>query len=186
VAGLEHRYLATTHQVDAELDVLIEVFKAASVWSFLEIGSKFGSSLWRVARALPSGSRIVSVDLNTNGPSLGLCIAALREKGYDARLIAGNSMDVATIDKVRRLGPFDALFIDGNHKLMYVESDWRNYGAMAKIVAFHDIGWRRSSPASPNRILVPEFWNSIKDAHRHREILLDPDQNAYGIGVIWR
>jgi hypothetical protein len=33
------------------------------VRSYLEIGSKFGGSLWRVANSLPPGSRIVSVDL---------------------------------------------------------------------------------------------------------------------------
>jgi hypothetical protein len=33
------------------------------VRSYLEIGAKFGGSLWRAAQALPKGSRIVAVDL---------------------------------------------------------------------------------------------------------------------------
>lgn len=175
-----------THQVEAEIDALIARLVDAKAVSFLEIGSKFGGSLWRVATALPKGSRIVSVDLGVNGASLPMCIDELRRKGYDAHLVTGNSMDPVVIERARALGPYDALFIDGNHKLMYVESDWKNYGPMASIVALHDIGWRRATPASPNRILVPEFWNSIKDQYRYEEILLDPSGNAFGIGVIYR
>lgn len=177
-------FRANTHQIDAEIDSLIALMKEAGVRSYLEIGSKFGGSLWRVAKALPRGSRIVSVDLGVNGETLPECIAELRRQDYEAHLIVGNSMDPVTIERARRLGPYDACFVDGNHKLMYVRSDWENYGPMAKMVAFHDIGWRRSTPASPNRILVPEFWNEIKGGYRHQEILLD--RNAFGIGVIWR
>lgn len=178
-------YRTNTHQIEGELDALIELIGESGARSFLEIGSKFGGSLWRIARSLPKGSRVVSVELYPPAPLLR-CIEALREEGYDAHLIVGNSMDPATIDKVKKRGPYDALFIDGNHKLMYVRSDWERYGPMAKLIAFHDIGWRRAVPASPNRILVPEFWDSIKGDHRHQEILLDPEKNAYGIGVIWR
>jgi hypothetical protein len=176
----------SSHQIDAEIDALIGLMRDMAARSYLEIGSKYGGSLWRVAKSLPHGSRIVSVDLGVNGPSLGHCIKTLRKDGYDAHLITGNSLDLRIIEQVRGLGPYDTTFIDGNHKLMYVRSDWENYGPMSKLVAFHDIGWRRSVPASPNRIRVPEFWNSIKGSYRHREILLDPEQNAFGIGVIWR
>lgn len=174
-------YLSPTHQVVTEIDRFIAILVEARCRSFLEIGSKFGATLWRVANALPPRSRIVSVDLNGN---LQDCIRHLQKKEYDAHLIIGNSMSEITAKQARRLGPYDALFIDGNHKWMYVESDWKTYGPMAKIVGFHDIGWRRAVPAAPKRILVPEFWNSIKDDYRHEEILHDPNQ--YGIGVIWR
>lgn len=183
---MSEKFRSSTHQVDQEIDVLIGLMNEMGCRSYLEVGSKFGASLWRVAKGLPRGSRVVSVDLNRNGDSLQSCIHELRRDGYDAHLISGNSMDAKTASAARDLGPYDALFIDGNHKLMYVRSDWETYGPMAKMVAFHDIGWRRSSPASPNRILVPEFWSGIKDGYRHQEILLDPGQNAYGIGVIWR
>jgi hypothetical protein len=178
------QYLKPTHQVETEIDAFINILRREGARSFLEIGSKFGATLWRVANALPAGSRIVSVDINVNGDDLRQCIARLCKKGYDAHLIIGNSMSHVTADRVRKLGPFDVLFVDGNHKLMYVESDWKTYGPMAKIVGFHDIGWRRATPAAPNRILVPEFWGSIKDRYRHAEILHDPNQ--FGIGVIWR
>jgi predicted O-methyltransferase YrrM len=178
------QYLKPTHQITTEIDAFIAILRREGCRSFLEIGSKFGATLWRVANALPKGSRIVSVDINVNGRDLRECVYALQSKGYDAHLIIGNSKSEITAKQARRLGPYDALFIDGNHKLEYVESDWKTYGPMAKIVGFHDIGWRRATPAAPNRILVPEFWATIKDDYRHDEILHDPNQN--GIGVIWR
>jgi predicted O-methyltransferase YrrM len=177
------QYLNLTHQVETEIDAFINILRREGARSFLEIGSKFGGTLWRVANALPTGSRVVSVDINLVNNDLLECVRRLKKTGYDAHLVIGNSMSPVTIDRVRKLGPFDALFIDGNHKLMYVRSDWENYGAMARIVGFHDIGWRVEQ-RTKSRIHVPEFWAGIKGAWRHEEILHEP--NANGIGVIWR
>jgi hypothetical protein len=177
------QYLNLTHQVETEIDAFINILRREGARSFLEIGSKFGATLWRVANALPAGSRIVSVDINMVNNDLLECIRRLKKTGYDAHLVIGNSMSPVTIDRARKLGPFDALFIDGNHKLMYVRSDWENYGPMARIVGFHDIGWRIEQ-RTKSRIHVPEFWESIKGAWRHDEIR--HEKNANGIGVIWR
>jgi len=173
------------YQILAEIDALVDVFNGAGVRSYLEIGSKFGGSLWRVGKSLPKGSRVISVDLGRNGPSLPACIAQLKHDGYDARLIAGDSTDPAIIAQAAKLGPYDACFIDANHKKSYVESDWKHYGPMAKLVAFHDIGWGRVSE-TPNRIDVPVVWDVIKEQYRHKEFLFDPSGNHNGIGVLWR
>lgn len=171
-------------QLDSELDAFIGILQAEGVTSFLEIGSKFGGLLWRVGNALPKGSRIVSVDLGVNGPSLPDCIKALRMSGYDSHLIVGDSTGLNAIEAAQKLGPYDAVFIDGNHKMAYVRADWANYGPMArKIVAFHDIGWRRRDGGN-KAIIVPEFWDSIKAGYRHQDIIHQLGDN--GIGVIWR
>lgn len=170
---------------DEEIEVLVGLVRESGARSYLEIGSEFGDSLQRIASAMPKGAKIVSVDLN-GGDRLVRCITDLKQRGYDAQLIVGNSMDSAIIDKARSLGPYDVLFIDGNHKAMYVKSDWENYGPLAKMVAFHDIAWCRASGGIPNRIMVPALWTSIKDQYKHQEIVLDPEQNTYGVGVLWR
>lgn len=174
------------YQYQPEIDAFIALMNELGARSFLEIGSKYGGTLQRVAHGLPKGSRIVSVDLDRNGSELRRVIAALNAEGYDAHLIAGDSTDTETIRKASELGPFDVLFIDGNHKLEYVRSDWESYGLMARMVGFHDIGWKRPSPEARHPILVPQFWNSIKGSYRHQEILLHPGGVAYGIGVLWR
>jgi hypothetical protein len=169
---------------EQEISVLSGLVKDSGAKSFLEIGSQFGNSLWKISQALAVSSRVVSVDLIGSTP-LQNSVELLNKKGYDAHLIVGNSMDVAIIAQARDLGPYDFLYIDGNHKTMYVKSDFENYGLMAKMVAFHDIAWCRTSGGIPNRIMVPKFWNAIKDSYKHQEIVLDPAQNSYGIGVLW-
>jgi predicted O-methyltransferase YrrM len=183
----------TMLQVDAEIDGLAEIFAREGVTSFLEIGSKFGGSLARIATRLPAGSRIVSVDLPRGTKAwpqseaeLRALISKLRLQGFDAHLIWGDSTSATIVDRVRKLGPFDAIFIDANHTRPYVEQDWANYGPMGRIVAFHDIGWRRGPDWEGCRIDVPEFWNGIKSGYRHEELKFCPTDKNNGIGVLWR
>jgi predicted O-methyltransferase YrrM len=179
-------------QDEQEIDWLIQIFQTNSVRSYLEIGSKHGGSLWRVANALPAGSRIVAVDLphgdgsaKDTEASLVECMNALLERGYDASLIIGDSTNKSIIKQANLLGPYDACFIDANHTLPYVTQDWKNYGSMARIVAFHDISWWRPAPRSGYvEIAVPEFWNELKSGFRYEEIRKSKRNN--GIGVLWR
>jgi hypothetical protein len=186
-------YRTKALQVEAEIARFAEIMVAEGVRSYLEIGSKFGGSLWRVARSLPVGSRIVSVDLPRGTKvwpeserSLMACIAELCRLGYDARVIWGSSTDPDIIARVRRLGPFDAAFIDGDHRLPGLTMDWENYGPMARVIGFHDISWRRAPEWVGTRIDVPEWWNEHKDISRHEEIRLCPTGKNNGIGVLWR
>lgn len=172
------------YQYEPEIDAFIALMNDLGARSFLEIGSKYGGTLRRVAHGLPHGSRIVSVDLNKNGPDLQRTIDTLNGEGYDAHLIAGDSTKTETVRQASELGPYDVLFIDGNHKLEYVRSDWESYGLMARMVGFHDIGWKRPSLDALHPIVVKELWDAIKGAYRHQEIVLHPV--AYGIGVLWR
>lgn len=175
-----------------------------NVRSYLEIGSKNGGSLFRMAMNLPRQSRIVAVDLphgdesfKVTLPNLQACGRRLEREGYDVHIVIGDSTDPNIIECVRKLGPFDACFIDGNHTMPFITKDWQNYGPMARIVAFHDIGFLREGGQNPRkmRIDAPEFWRSIKNEFRHTEILREPVRKDpetglkacdNGIGVIWR
>jgi len=179
-------------QNKSELHAFIDLLKRENVKSYLEIGSKFGGSLWPIANALPQGSKIVAVDLphgdtsfKDTKPHLEECTNALRAKGYDVHLILGDSTDPKVISLVYSLGPFDAVFIDANHTLPYVKADWANYGKIGRLIAFHDIGFFRAGgmPVGKKPIEVPIFWKFIKDQYRHTEIRHDISDN--GIGVLW-
>lgn len=183
----------TILQDDAEIDGLAALFAEEGVRSFLEIGSKFGGSLSRIASRLPLGSRVVSVDLPKGTKAwpqsevdLRATIQRLQTQGYDARLIWGDSTAPAVIEQVRALGPFDAIFIDANHTLPFVQKDWANYGPMGRLVAFHDIAWKRAPTWEGTRIDVPEFWDRIKAGYRHQEFKFCPTGKNNGIGVLWR
>lgn len=185
-------------QNKAELRKLIDLFKSENVKAYLEIGSKFGGSLWQIGNSLPKGSRIVAVDLphgdnsfKENEHGLRQCAHELSNRGYDMHLFIGDSTDQPVIDSVKALGPFDAVFIDANHTIPYITKDWQNYGPLGRIVAFHDINFFRPGGLPPHKkpIEVPQFWSEIKNGYRHTEIILSvPDHvgcRDNGIGVLW-
>lgn len=175
-------------QNEEELDAFIRLVRLQSARSYLEIGAESGGTLWRVAQALPKGARIVAVDLplQAGRRSLEACIDRLCGTGYAAGIIWDDSTLADTVRRVRELGPFDVAFIDANHSWQYVSQDWENYGPMARMVAFHDIGWRRGAEWRGVRIDVPDFWNEIKKGYPFVEIKHDLKGKDNGIGVLWR
>ncbi len=174
------RYLANELQNPIECAGFVSVLKNEGVASYLEIGSRFGGTLWQVAQVLPPGSRLVCVDMEIL-PDLEQCADDIRAMGHAVYLIAGNSAHPQVVLEATALGPFDAVLIDGNHAAPYPAKDWENYGKMGKLVAFHDIGYPKKH--KPWRIAVPELWNSIKGQYRHVEII---EPNGIGFGVLWR
>jgi predicted O-methyltransferase YrrM len=175
-----------------EFDRFVDLMRRENIRSYLEIGSKHGGSLWRMAMSLPTGSRVVSVDLphgdtsfKESQPNLEACVADLRGRGYDAHLRLGDSTDPAVIADMVKLAPFDLCFIDANHTEPFVRADWAHYGPLARIVAFHDIGWiPRPEPSKKMPIEVPKVWRELKPHFRHTEIRFCERDN--GIGILWR
>lgn len=159
--------------------------------SLLEIGSRFGYPLIDMAHVMPQGSRIVSVDLpDAEGWNDALSAEAihhlrnniqkLKFEGYDAHLIEADSHLPETIDKVKSLGPFDVVFIDGDHSYEGVKQDWQHYGPLGKTVIFHDI--RKPEPPENMGLEVWKLWNEI---HGNIEAFL-ASGSKMGIGRVWK
>lgn len=179
------RKFEEAQQVEAEFNWLLDIFKKNDVRSYLEVGSRTGGSLWRVAKFLPTPSTLVSIDMpNGTEHYLRECVAEAEKIGHKVSLFIGDSTDQRIIERASALSPFDAVFIDANHTEPYVRKDWANYGPMAsKIVAFHDINWKGPRPGKLP-INVPEIWEEIKKDLKTDEIRLEPRDN--GIGVIFK
>jgi predicted O-methyltransferase YrrM len=181
-------------QDEAEISALADLFRREGVRSYLEIGSKYGGSLRRVTDAMePVGARVVAVDMPSgskawpkSSAALTSTVQGLKQRGFEAHLVWADSQDPTTVDAVRLLGSFDAVLIDADHRLPGVTADWNNYGPMGRMIAFHDISWRRAPDWVGTRIDVPEFWSSIKGDYRHEEFKLCPTGKNNGIGVLWR
>lgn len=162
-------------QNEKEFEAMLEHLKRAA--SLLEIGTRYGETLKRMARVMPKGSRVVSVDIGDDPllpdqrPSIywkRACVDLAAD--YDVHLIEGNSQDLSVVRRVAELGPFDFCLIDADHETQAVRKDWENYGPLCKTIAFHDI-------AADS---VKTVWNEAKRARDHREYV----HSSMGIGVL--
>lgn len=160
--------------------------------SVLEIGSRYGDALYEIAtECLPEGGKVVSVDLvdglwgrADSKAYLDRCIAKLKEEGYDAHVIYGNSRTSAVINLVTSRGPYDLVFIDGDHTLEGATADWENYGRLGRYVAFHDIdGDGQFYSKTHDPVDIPQLWQALKKRYEHKE-WIDHDNRGMGIGII--
>lgn len=174
-----------------ELEPFIDILRREGARSYLEIGARHGDTFHEIMLALPPGSRGVAVDLGGGAwgtpksvPFLREAVKDLKDCGYDASLILGDSAATPTIQAVQALAPFDAVFIDGDHRYNAVRSDWLTYGRMGRIVAFHDIAGAGQRDTNGNRVEVPRLWAEIRRGHDVQELI--GDGSLMGIGVVFR
>jgi hypothetical protein len=163
-----------------EPEALASLFKERGVKRFLEIGGRYGDTFDFIMSELGTDAQGVSVDLpGADGyEDDGGGILAATVKKHGGELIVGNSRDPDVIARVKALGPFDAILIDGDHSYEGVKADWDAYGAMAPIVVFHDI-------ANPTEgVGVPRLWSELVDGYDHAKII--SGQSVMGFGVVFR
>lgn len=177
-------------QHSAEINPFIDLLKAEGIRSYLEIGCFMGDTFHAIGSSMPSGSRVVGIEFAKRmigcprdaveiRASMARARDDLKKQGKDAHVLFGSSQNAKIIEKVKEFGPFDAVFIDGDHSLKGVTSDWETYGPLARIVAFHDIAGDNPSSVGPRPL-----WNKLKKKYRHREFIATGTER--GIGVLWR
>ena len=175
----------------AELDTFIALLRAEGVGRYLEVGSRHGESFELVMRGLPPGSRGTAVDLpggawgaKSSRHELTARVKRLTADGYDCAAIFGDCRSDAVLLQVQRRGPYDAVFIDADHRYEAVSADWSIYRAFARLVAFHDIadvGAIDKHHGYP--VEVPRLWDRLKTSHRTREFI-EPN-SIFGVGVVY-
>lgn len=179
-------------QVPAELGALIALFRQHGVRSYLEVGCKSGTTFDRVMRSLPVDSTGVAVDLPgglwghpSTVTALRQACVALDGDGYVTALLLGDSARPEMVASVASVGPYDAVLIDADHRYEAVAADWRNYGPMGRLVAFHDIAAPpgHASAKSGHLVGVPRLWTEIKESGRRTVEFVEPG-SVMGIGVV--
>lgn len=164
-------------QDPAEFIPLLDLMRGSK--SVLEIGSRYGESLRWFARQCPD-AKIVSVDLGNcpdhdYGHRTGDWwddVCAEISTTHEMHQIYGDSHSPEIVAKVRALGPFDFIFIDGDHTLYGVLQDWHNYGPLGKMVAFHDV------------VHVPEVAQAFSEIKKGKARITIHKDGGFGIGVI--
>jgi len=80
-------------------------------------------------------------------------------------IICGDSTSEEVIQQARELGPFDCVFIDGNHSYEYVKKDLENYSELVNvggIVSLHDANFEGDRYGTPRVIReTNQDWNKI-------------------------
>lgn len=152
-------------QLQSELDAMVAEFAGAT--SYLEVGARYGDTLWDVAQALAPGAKIAVVDMpgdvwgnHDAGPVLAGVCADIKAMGHTVELIIGDSRNPAVIERAR--GVYDACLIDADHRYEGVKADWLAYGPMCKRVAFHDIVGHGQRCGPGAYVEVPKLWAEIK------------------------
>ena len=93
-------------QYEPEFTAFLEQIQDVGARSYLEIGCKFGGTLWRVGMALPKGSVCVGVDMPrrpdaTSFHSMRAVISRLQQEGRECAMVWGDSTSKPVLDKVR-------------------------------------------------------------------------------------
>ncbi len=152
-----------------------------NVRSYLEIGVAYGGSFAVTVDLLRRFGlrRALAVDLD---PSRLWLYAAQRP---GVTLVSVNSHTPAFRDLLRDHGPFDLVFIDGDHSEAAVRADFAAVRPHARLIAFHDI-------VELNFSDVRKVWNEVRELHAddyefHEFTLQYPDHPQHlGIGLAIR
>lgn len=154
-----------------ELISFVELAKSLGVKKYLEIGSRHGDSLYAVMANLPVKALGVSIDIE-GALELFETRDEIRAMGHDCLLVNSSSRNALTREMIRSISPFDLILIDGDHSRDGVAADWRVYGTMGKVIAFHDI-------ANPENPAVGKLWQSIQGDKS--EIVVENSGMGFGI-----
>ena len=170
---------------------------------FLEIGGFRGGSAYHFAQLMEAGATIITVDLpegigggNTSPRGMAETLAdqkrvfqELREQGFNAHLILGDSRNQTIINKVYQIignQKLDVLFIDGDHSIIGASNDFYNYRKnLEGLAIFHDCGghWGTAEfkPDSYAYMMTTRgVFHAIATGRRSLVI-----QEDYGTGIIW-
>lgn len=179
-------------QIKEEIARLFEIVEALEPASVCEIGSAGCGTTFLFARAAAPGSLVISLDLELEEARRRAAALFARE-GQRVVCLKADSHRPGTVREVERLlagRPLDFLFIDGDHSYEGVARDFELYAPLVRrggLIAFHDIVPLKPGDARHTVGGVPRFWRELKGRHASaREIVADPGQSAFGIGIIYR
>lgn len=168
-------------QVASEFDPVLEIYREAAPERVLEIGCWDGMSLraW-LQEAAPA--LVVAVDLEHRNR---IFYDAWRKPGTDLHVYQGDSMSDEMIAAIREHGPYDWVFVDGDHSDTGVGSDVAVCLPLIRPggrLLLHDITPQAGNASAPPGVLLGAL---EMDGYRVRRFE-DPKRETWthGIGLV--
>lgn len=134
-------------QHQRELDWFLEWLNPTD--RILVIGSKHGGLEAAIKRRLPDVQTVsIDIDPQPDNISADMCVGSSHDADVQAAAVS--------------LGPYDVVFIDGDHSYDGVKLDWEFAQTLnpKRLIAFHDIGDLRHHRM--HECEVDRLWNEIK------------------------
>ncbi len=183
--GSRKDFMVKTQQVRGEILSLAEIVAELKPKVVLEIGSAYGGTLLIWAQL--AGELLISCDI-TDRTYRSSFYRRFPPPGSrcSVEMLVGDSHEPSFRRSVEVLlggRKVDFLFIDGDHTKEGVAADYHDYRDLVRpggVIAFHDIVEKQSIATNQ----VYEFWKTIRGGANVREIIDDPGQTGFGIGII--
>jgi len=166
-----------TFQNSWELEQMLAVVERLQPARVLEVGSMWGGTLWHW---LQIADIVVAIDDEMRRADEWQQWAA--DAGTGLQLLQGMSQYQTIVAAAAVLGPYDFIFIDGDHTYDAVKADWENYRGMAAsggIFAFHD-----TQHIGDDTYGVEQLWGEIIQETDVRWMHLAQTSRC-GIGMLW-
>lgn len=166
-------------QIPSELEQMRELYRERKPKRVLEIGSWDGGTLREWLTQEPDV--IVSVDIDHSR-----LLSAAPEIASVVTLITGDSTAEAIRKQVQAMGPYDWMFVDGDHDEWAVRIDVETCLACAApkaLLVMHDITAAAGYPETGPHVMLEELRRS---GHEVRTFTDEPGswRWAHGIGVV--
>ncbi len=197
---VRNQFSIAPSQVRFEILRLLLVLKELKPVRVLEIGTANGGTLFLFARVTTPDATMISIDLAPRPEGGGFpswrtpLYLAFATAWQKVHLIRADSHSWTTVDDVETLlqnKKLDVLFIDGDHKYSGIMQDFEMYSPLVRsggLVVFHDIvpdhKTRYGTETSSHAGEVYRFWNEIRNEYKGLEIVDNPKQDGFGIGII--
>ncbi|MBU1067391.1 class I SAM-dependent methyltransferase [Patescibacteria group bacterium] len=183
-----HLWGQSPDEIVSAMQFIVQHFSSKESVRFLEIGSRTGQNFVFMGNTLAkSGKQTYGLSLDLpniiewGGGNIdtGKCIQDLPTL-FEYDVMVGNSHNAEVLEMAKAKGPFDFLFIDGDHSETGCQQDFDNYKTIVSnggLIAFHDIIYYPKWP----HVKVSEVWKNLKQKYVSHEFSV---LNRYGIGII--